>query len=106
MLSSSCTLRSQADSLRPPLSLCLRVASLPLPLLIALIYRITVLHAASRIIIFIRRRTTAWEDLRSSVDAGSGADGERDKGGIKLSDEPPVRVPFRPPSCTSRADAD
>lgn len=72
------------------------VASLPLPLLIALIYRITVLHAASRIIIFIRKRTTGWEEPARSTASTSVASGESEAArgvfwnGQKLSEEPPV----------------
>lgn len=100
-------------------SCCPSVASLPLPLLIALIYRITVLHAASRIIIFIRRRTTGWEDpsrapspvgavtpdeLASREDEGAKA-GSAFWNGHKLSDEPPVRaVPLLVPSRWMRPD--
>ena len=78
------------------------VASLPLPLLIALIYRITVLHAASRIIIFIRKRTTGWEEpTRSATSPIAAGESEAARGvfwnGQKLSEEPPVRRSPGPP---------
>ncbi|KAL7418172.1 ICE2-domain-containing protein [Mrakia frigida] len=63
-------------------------SALPLPLLIALVYRITVLHAASRIILFIRRQSAGWDPSSPSGSSeGEGEGGFWD--GRRLGEEPP-----------------